>query len=570
MALPGQYVSKPRDGGINLSAGSGTDVAAIIGLATAGHTGIVQSFVDPDDVRAEYGRGPLPDALCDALLNGAKSILGVRMATSHAGSITAGDKFAATLVTKVEPGDDNSGSGSMAVSGDPVGNAFIEVELLSGGAVGEATFQWRMNGGAWSDATTTGSASAANATGMVLRFVDGQTPSESFVTGDTFEFTTIVDSVGIVSFDQTSNPLVDGNLEINIVTGGGLNEAVFVARLGVTVLEARVVQESVELDEFGVTVTFNENGGSSLAFVAGDSHILELEARTPGISDAIAAIDLFKSYRPRVHWLYVARRADETAWAILEAKAEEFRLANVEMFFLVDAKGTIEFDDTTAWTADLLSDAAATTCIRVGAIAAEAVFADYDSPGIEVSRSIGGCLTGRLLSLKCNQHPGRVIDGPLVGPIRRYPHDDANNCKVTDGHLDQLDTAGFITCREFDGFGKGVFVTNFRMLAPVGSDYQWGEYRRTMDEACRAVRLRGQRYANFDGDAEGLAAYAGVLNGAITDMINAKKIAGGQITIPPGQNIAATSTVRSRIGIRPIGVMRYLWTEIGFIAGEED
>lgn len=566
--LPGQYIGKPKDGGIMLASGRGSGVVAAVGLATAGFVNVIQMFVDPDDVRAAYGSGPLPDALCDALNNGAPSVLGVRVNASNAGSVTLGDKTPATLVTAVDVGD-NTGSGSVTVSGIPLMNALVEVEVLTTGAVGTATFQYRVNGGSWSEPVNTAAAVAAGATGLVLAFANGTDVDNSFVDGDIFNVSAVVDSVGVIGFDNESNPLVDGDLEIEIVTTGGLNEAVFIPRIGVTELEARVAQATVELAELGVTVTFGENSGGDLAFVAGDVTILELAARTTSVQDAITAIDLFKSYKPRVEIIQMCNRSDEFGWAVLEAKAEEFRLAGIDMHFLVDGKHPDEFDSVAEWVADLLESAAATRCIRVGVNATYAVFADYDDASIEVVRSITGCLLGRLAAIKVNQHPGRVIDGPLVGPIRRYPHDAADNSTVTDGQTLQLDLVGYITGREWDEYGRSVFITNYRMLAPAGSDYEWGEFRRTMDKACRLIRLRGSKYVNFDSSPEGVSAYQSALQGAVDGMVNAHEIEAGQVTIPAGQNITATSGVRAKVGIVPIGTMRYLDVEIGFIPGVE-
>jgi hypothetical protein len=569
MALPDIRI-EALDGGIGVSNATSDVVVSVVGLASSGDEGVVQEFVDPDEARSEYGRGALTDGICDALLNGASSVLGVRVGASTPGSVALGEKTPGPpLVVQMVPGEANAGiGGTVTISGAPSANVHVEMEIVTSGAVGTATFKYRLNGGAWSEPISASVLNILGDSGVFAIFAGG-TVGDIFVATDTFDGGIIVDSTGVIGYGVGSNPLMSGDLEIEIVTTGKLNSAIFIARLGATTLEARVVQASVALVEFGITVTFAEGEPADQSFVAGDVTVLELTASSSQLDDIVDALGLLRNRSPKVHIVYVAWPTDEVQWAVFEAKAEEARLEGTYMFFLTDSKHPDDFDDVDLWVADLEADAAATKGVRFGVIATRAVFADYFAPSTTVVRSIAGCLLGRLAKVKSHVSPCKVADGPLVGPIRLYPHDSGNNSTVMDGDILELDTAGFITGREWDGWGKRVFVTNFRMMAPAGSDYTWGENRRVMDEACRRVKAAAQRYVHAEGDLLGIADYEKALNVPIREMVAERKIqTGSRVTIPPGQAVASTSTVTAKLGLRPVGTMRYLEIDIGFLPEE--
>src|SRR5262249_2850692 len=76
-----------------------------------------------------------------------------------------------------------TGSGTVTPTGATSGGLFVAIQMISGGAVGTATFQYSTDGGAnWSSTQTTAATFAIGATGIIVVF------SGSFVITDLYLF----------------------------------------------------------------------------------------------------------------------------------------------------------------------------------------------------------------------------------------------------------------------------------------------------------------------------------------------------------------------------------------------
>ncbi|MBM4394361.1 MAG: DUF2586 family protein [Deltaproteobacteria bacterium] len=110
--------------------------------------------------------------------------LAVQFANGEAGvSFEVGDSF--TFDAKA------GGTGSVTASGTPTGAHEVEIAILEEGAVGDATFTYRVDGGAWVEPQATSAAFAVPGTGVTVAFVAGVShPEWSFLPGDGFVLTT--------------------------------------------------------------------------------------------------------------------------------------------------------------------------------------------------------------------------------------------------------------------------------------------------------------------------------------------------------------------------------------------
>lgn len=102
-------------------------------------------------------------------------------------------------------------------------------------------------------------------------------------------------------------------------------------------------------------------------------------------------------------------------------------------------------------------------------------------------RSLAWALVTRLASIPISESAAWVGRGKLAG-VKLVDDDYLENA-------DEMDDAGFVTVREVVG-KTGYFVNNHRIMAPEGSDFVYGEYRRIMDVACKTARARGVNYLN--------------------------------------------------------------------------
>jgi len=142
-----------------------------------------------------------------------------------------------------------------------------------------------------------------------------------------------------------------------------------------------------------------------------------------------------------------------------------------------------------------------------------------------------------------------------------------NPAGINDGHILALDEAGFITFRQYIGL-SGIYITNGRIAAESISDYRYVELRRVMDTACNLVRMAALRFEHAEIDPTNLEKSLTALEAGLTAPLNimagAGQIAQGRVIIPRDQDVLATSTVRTKIRIVPMAIMRWIELEIGY------
>ena len=85
-----------------------------------------------------------------------------------------------------------------------------------------------------------------------------------------------------------------------------------------------------------------------------------------------------------------------------------------------------------------------------------------------------------------------------------------------------------------------------------------------MDKACRLVRAAGLMSEHNEATDEGLAGLKADCQHPLDLMRANKEIKAGLVEIPEGQDIFATETVKVKVRIQPIAIMRWIEVEIGF------
>lgn len=177
MPLPGVGLSIQ-----DFSLGAGTPTAedphVKIGTSAGGTANTVYSFGDPKAAKDVLLSGPLLEAVAEALAYAGGPVLAVPVTAS-----TAGTNSAVTLTgTGVTPG--------LGVTGTPKDAYEVQVKIVTGGAVGTATFQISFDGGdTWHAGGSTYATAAsvttfATETGLTLTFAAG-----TYVAGDVYKFT---------------------------------------------------------------------------------------------------------------------------------------------------------------------------------------------------------------------------------------------------------------------------------------------------------------------------------------------------------------------------------------------
>lgn len=152
-----------------------------LGCAADGDDNELYTFGRVSDVVDTLKQGPLAESLCSYLAIAGGPVYAVKL---------TGDGGAAGSVTKT-PGGSPTSPGTLAVAGNPNDGYELRVELPVGGALGEATFRYSLDGGfTWSAPMTipTLGVYPIPDTGLTLTFAGTATPPDVlFDAGDSWE-----------------------------------------------------------------------------------------------------------------------------------------------------------------------------------------------------------------------------------------------------------------------------------------------------------------------------------------------------------------------------------------------
>lgn len=366
---------------------------------------------------------------------------------------------------------------------------------------------------------------------------------------------------GTGSVSVSGSPLDAYQARIEITRSGRLNSAAFRYSLdgGYTFSgEATVPQTGqYQIPGTGLTLTFTEGVSEpENSFLKGDAYTFETTAPRASVSSVAAALDALLASGVQYEFIHVVGASDAAAWASFASKAASAESAYRYIHILAEAAGPGAGQTVDQWVQGLLDAAASFSSPRVSVCAALVEVSDFLT-GRRVQRNGAGIYAGRVSAVPVQRSPGRVMDGPLPGIISLLP------AGLNDGHIAALDEARFVTFRQYVGL-SGYYVTNGRMMAEVVSDFRYVELRRVMDKACTLVRAAALAFEQAEATPEGLQALEAHLTAPLEAMAGAGEIASGRVVIPRDQDILGTSTLRAKVRIVPVAIMRTIEVEIGF------
>jgi hypothetical protein len=313
------------------------------------------------------------------------------------------------------------------------------------------------------------------------------------------------------------------------------------------------------LPETGLTLIFT-NGASGTSFEVGDTYVFYTIAPAFSLADLNAAIDaLFAQAQLRYQFIHVVGAVAPVVAAAVDARMGEAAQAHRYIWAMLETYDNSDNDLRTTW--------ASFASVRVGVGAG---YAEVVSPltGRAQPRPITWLWAGRRVARPAQEDVGRVASGPLVGVVRLYRDE-----YVTPG----LDAARFTTARTYPAYA-GHFLTQGRIMAPPGSDFELDQYRSVMDLACTVAYQAGLRFVNesiqvdpatggiADRDAKKVEAYIrGMLATALKGKVSED---GGQpavrVTVDRTENILSSRRLPVEIAIVPLGYAKYVAVTIGF------
>jgi hypothetical protein len=315
------------------------------------------------------------------------------------------------------------------------------------------------------------------------------------------------------------------------------------------------------IPDSGVTLTFSD-GPSGVSFRQGDTYTASCTAPAYTLSELNAAITgLFAEGSLRYAFVHVVGAATPTIAAGVDARLGEAEASFRFIWALLEAADNPDNTLRTTW-ANFAS-----VRVQVGAGYADAV-----SPlsGRVHKRPVAWVHAGRRAARPIEEDVGRYASGPVRGVVRLYRDES-----LTPG----LDEAGFVTMRTFTGVG-GFYLTQGRMKAPAGSDFDLDQYRGVMDMGCTVLYQAGLRYVNesirvngasghiLEREARRIESYVQsqvrtALKGKVSVDADTDEPA-VYVTVDRSVNLLSSRTLEFDIGIVPLGYAKVVRFRVGF------
>lgn len=556
MAIPDVSLTL-RDGALGIVPSNVNGLQVKLGVSPLGAVNSILAANDLATLQSLLGKGgPMTEAAALALAVAGGPIYCVPVNPSTYGT--------ASSVTK-------SGTGAGSVTLGLANPQQVLLKIVTGGAVATATFQTSLDGGAtYGNLQTTAATVVLTGMPSVTLAFTGATGG-SFVAADVWTINTAATATlsgtgtGSVAI-STASPVDAYTALITIVATGGRGTGTFTYSLDnaqtasgtITIPSAGVYV----IPDTGVVATF-----SNASFTAGDTHSFTTTASSYNTTDLTNAWNaLVADSRTWAFAHVVGAASSASASAALLASLDTLLSTAATAFRYVFAM----IDVPTDTDGNLISAFAASSSTRVSAGAGYALTASVLNGRIQ-SRSASWHAAARASKVVPSEDLGRVATGPVPGITSSIA---TTKPLVRDEQATPaLDAARFTTLRSIIG-RQGSYITNGRLMATLGSDFIFVQYRRLMDIFCAAIRQSALNYLNdtvrvdattgfiLEKDARAIESY---VESQCRAVLTAPGYASDlSIAVNRNVNIISTGNIPITARLVPLGYAKAISVDVGF------
>jgi hypothetical protein len=555
------------DGSLGQVAPSSARASLAIGACSRGVANQFYSHSNMNQLFADLGSGPLPEARAQ--------VLGIAGGPAYSVP-TVVSTFGALVGSVVHTGP---GAGSVAVSFAP--DRRIDAKIMAGGALGTMTVSFSVGGGAYS-APILSSASApwtvqVPGTLCKLSFVAATYTANDVYTVDTLGAVTVTGTGPSTNVTQASSPLDKYDGLVTIGLGGALGTATFTHATDNNVIagsqqiptQSGVVQVPTAgkfaIPGTGIMLTF------SGSFIAGDTYAFSTSAPSVINSDYVTALQA--AFAVPIQWfcVHVVGTAANAAGAASLAGAIDAQMTIAEAayryaFAVVQAPQDADIAGSTNTDAALQTAFVNWTSLRVCVAAGDCRLRSALN-GRVMRRNAAYPIVARLASIAPSIQAHDVgQDSGVYVPLK-----NVLGLYRDEGVTTFLDPLGFSTLRSYVGVNVGYFVTRALIFTPPGSDYQRVSNRRVMDLISASVRRKAIAYVGrrIATDKQGLIreSTAQAIEGDIESAVRLdlqSEITDVKVTVTRDNNILSTSQLIFDVGAQPYSYSDYIGGRLGF------
>lgn len=385
-------------------------------------------------------------------------------------------------------------------------------------------------------------------------------PTQGSVEGSIGEVTKT--GTGEANYTTSGAPNNSYEFVVEIMKEGTLNEATYRYSIdgGDNFSEIKTVPTDGKIDfvDTGVAITFTEAATPENSFKAGDTFSFKTTAATLSNKDVLDAVAILRNSTLDFEYIHVVGESDNVLWAALASESDIlFQTFFKPIYFVCEARNKEDGETVDDYVQSLITARQTVNSRMIQVVVARCELAAMDG---RVRDTNGAGLIGGLYSrARVSQSIGEVREFPLNGVLKLLP-------EGIEDYIETLDNAGFVTFREYIGLA-GFYVTNARMFAPDGSDYQYAEMVRTINKAVRETRKSALTniHSQIDPtDPEGsVKAFKEFIQVPVERMVDDKDLISASVIIPDGQDILGTSKMKLKIRCVPMPIMRDIEIEFG-------
>jgi hypothetical protein len=282
----------------------------------------------------------------------------------------------------------------------------------------------------------------------------------------------------------TSEPKIDADVVVTIATGGARSDMKFTYSLdgGSTTSPVIAGATTVALGDTGITLEFEP--GAVNPYVAGSTYEFEARAAYMNSSDLGAAFDEIETSLLTFDFIVLAGQA-----ATASAAALLFSTLSAQLNSFVSADRYYGAIMSTGYgsASSALTAFSSPTSNRIAVLHGSAKLpATFGLVGrgfqsIPASAVAAMRAAGNVMSTDLAQTFGADSVGPIPGALSISHNEYTQNAGLDDAKIGTLRTYANL---------QGFYITNVWLKSAVGSDFEFWQHRRIMDQACIEVSAR--------------------------------------------------------------------------------
>lgn len=358
---------------------------------------------------------------------------------------------------------------------------------------------------------------------------------------------------GQATFVKGGTPNGEYDVVLEITQGGALNAAQYKVSLdgGDSWSQIKTVPVDGIVDTgTGITITFSEAVDPATSFVAGDTYSFKTTAPSMSNQDFLDAMDVVKNNNFVYEFIHVVGETAPALWAVCATEADALEAQAIPTFFVCETRNIDDTEDPDTYVQALISEKGSFAHERMCVVAARLELADLR--GRQQDKNAGGIVAGIIGKSKIEESAGKVRKYNLAPPALAIKPDGLN-----EGHLKQLNDAGFTVCRTYNQY-PGIYIEEANLMSPPGSDYMYVKDRKLADTAGRLAYQAGMFYMKsemFEDELDNLKANMEV---PLDQMVKKRHMRGYELNLVT----AANDEIVFDLEVQEVGSIRKFKTRI--------